>query len=57
MQRAERRRAERDGRAIRTLTETDYLLGVTDETRLGALRFRWVGDETFQALPVPASPR
>jgi serine/threonine-protein kinase HipA len=49
MQRAERRRAERDGRAIRTLTETDYLLGVTDETRLGALRFRWVSDETFQA--------
>ena len=38
MQRAERRRAERDGRAIRTLTETDYLLGVSDETRLGALR-------------------
>ena len=49
MQRAERRRAERDGRAIRTLTETDYLLGVSDETRLGALRFRWVSNETFQA--------
>ena len=49
MQRAERRRAERDGRAIRTLTETDYLLGVSDETRLGALRFRWVSEETFQA--------
>jgi serine/threonine-protein kinase HipA len=49
MQRAERRQAERDGRAIRTLTETDYLLGVSDETRLGALRFCWVGDETFQA--------
>jgi serine/threonine-protein kinase HipA len=49
MQRVERRQAERDNRAIRTLTETDYLLGVSDETRLGALRFRWVGDETFQA--------
>ena len=49
MQRAERRRADRDGRAVRTLTESDYLLGVSDETRLGALRFRWVGDETFQA--------
>jgi serine/threonine-protein kinase HipA len=49
MQRAERRRAERDGRVIRTLTEIDYLLGVSDETRLGALRFRWVSDETFQA--------
>src|SRR5258708_7861168 len=29
MQRAERRQAERDDRAVRTLTETDYLLGVS----------------------------
>lgn len=49
MQRAERRLAEREGRAVRTLTESDYLLGVADETRLGALRFRWSGDEMFQA--------
>ncbi|CUX71684.1 MULTISPECIES: type II toxin-antitoxin system HipA family toxin [Agrobacterium] len=49
MQRAERRSAEREGRAVRTLSESDYLLGVADETRLGALRFRWVGDEVFQA--------
>ena len=49
MQRAERRFAEREGRAVRTLLESDYLLGVTDETRLGALRFRWVGDNLFQA--------
>jgi serine/threonine-protein kinase HipA len=49
MQRAERRTAEREGRAIRTLAESDYLLGVSDETRLGALRFRRVGDESFQA--------
>jgi len=49
MQRAERRRAEREGRAVRTLTESDYLLGVADETRLGALRFRRVGEEIFQA--------
>jgi len=49
MQRAERRRAEREGRAVRTLTESDYLLGVLDETRLGALRFRWEGDNVFQA--------
>lgn len=49
MQRAERRSADREGRAIRTLTETDYLLGVSDETRMGALRFRWEGDEIFQA--------
>lgn len=49
MQRAERRRAEREGRAVRTLLESDYLLGVSDETRLGALRFRRVGEERFLA--------
>lgn len=49
MQRAERRLANREGRAVRTLTESDYLLGVADETRLGALRFRWMGDTIFQA--------
>lgn len=52
MQRAERRSAQRDGRAVRTLTESDYLLGVSDETRLGALRFRRPGDPVFQA-PLP----
>jgi serine/threonine-protein kinase HipA len=49
MQRAERRRAEREGRAIRTLQELDYLLGVSDVSRLGALRFRHVGEEVFQS--------
>ena len=49
MQRAERRAAEREGRAVRTLMESDYLLGVSDETRLGAMRFRWEGEEPFQA--------
>jgi len=49
MQRAERRLAERERRAVHTLNESDYLLGVADETRLGALRFRWLGDDTFQA--------
>lgn len=47
MQRRERRSAEREGRAVRTLLESDYLLGVTDQTRLGALRFRRIGDEKF----------
>jgi len=49
MQRAERRLAEREGRQVRTLGELHYLLGVADETRLGALRFRWHGEEEFQA--------
>ena len=49
MQRAERRQATRENRSVRTLTESSYLLGVADETRLGALRFRRVGEEPFQA--------
>jgi len=49
MQRAERRLAKRERRNVRTLPESDYLLGVTDETRLGALRFRRLGEDAFQA--------
>ena len=56
VQRAERRRAAREGRAVRTLLESDYLLGVADETRLGALRFRWAGEDTFQAPMRAAVP-
>ncbi len=50
MRRRERRRAEAEGRAIRTLHETDFLLGVADVSRLGALRLRYEIDEAFQAL-------
>lgn len=39
MRRAERWRAEKEGKAPRTLLKIDYLLLVNDETRLGALRF------------------
>ena len=39
MRRMERRRAEREGGAPRTLHEIDYLLLVDDEARQGALRF------------------
>lgn len=39
MRRMERRRAEREGGAPRTLREVDYLLLVDDEVRAGALRF------------------
>lgn len=49
MQRASRRQAEREGRDVRTLMESDYLLGVADETRLGSLRFRRMGEEEFLA--------
>jgi serine/threonine-protein kinase HipA len=56
MQRAERRQAEKEGRAVRTLMESDYLLGVADETRLGALRFRGVGETEFLARPRSGVP-
>ena len=49
MQRAERRQAEREKRTVRTLQEVDCLLGVSDVSRLGALRFRPVGTEIFQS--------
>ncbi len=57
MQRAERRQANQENRQVRTLTESHYLLGVADETRLGALRFRRIGEDIFQspmASGVPA---
>jgi len=43
MQRRENARARQDKRRPRTLTEWDFLLGVHDETRLGALRFKIPG--------------
>ena len=56
IQRAERRRATREGRQVRTLGEVDYLLGVSDIARLGALRFRGVGDDEFQAPSATGVP-
>ena len=47
MQRRENTRARHNGRRPRSLTEWDCLLGVHDETRLGALRFRAAAGETF----------
>lgn len=56
MQRSERRLAEKEKRLVKTLTEADYLLGVSDETRPGALRFHWTDDPTFQAPPQAGVP-
>ena len=56
MRRRERREAEREGRSVRALQETDFLLGVSDEARLGALRFRHRGDHLFQAPQETAIP-
>ena len=56
MQRAERRRAELEGRQVRTLMEVDYLLGVSDVSRSGALRFRRPRDQEFQAPATSGVP-
>jgi serine/threonine-protein kinase HipA len=48
---AERRAARVEGRGFMTLTEVDFLLGVQDETRLGALRFSLDDGKTFMGPP------
>lgn len=52
LRRAERSAARREGRPVRTLQELDFLLGVADVARSGALRFRREGGEHFEA-PAP----
>ena len=47
IERREAARAKRDGRKMRMLQEVDYLLGVYDHTRMGALRFRAPDTQTF----------
>jgi serine/threonine-protein kinase HipA len=47
MQRRENVRARQEKRKPRALTEWDFLLGVHDETRLGALRFREAANAPF----------
>jgi serine/threonine-protein kinase HipA len=49
MRRAERRRAKDAGETPRTLREIDFLLGVDDEARQGALRFKDAADGPFLA--------
>lgn len=47
----ERVRARDEGRAPRRLDDVDYLLGVSDDTRQGALRFRHRGSVEFLGPP------
>ena len=49
IQRDERRRAQDEGREVRSLGEVDYLLGVGDIARQGALRFKETFDGPFLA--------
>lgn len=49
MQRVHRRQAKQTSTRLKTLREVDYLLGVSDIVRLGALRFKHPKDDFFQA--------
>lgn len=49
MDRRERQRAEDAGETASSFGEIDYLLGVRDDLRQGAVRFRFPGSETFLA--------
>ena len=53
MQRNARATAVSAHEPARTLYERDYLLGVTDETRQGALRFRRTENGSFERPPAP----
>ncbi len=57
MRRAERRLSAKEGRAPRALQEIDFLLGVQDVTRMGALRFSESQEGPFLAdssvTPIP----
>lgn len=47
MNKRERLLAEKEGRKPRKLYDSDYLLGVYDETRMGGIRFKLNQDGTF----------
>ena len=49
MKRREAINARREARKPKALTESDFLLGVYDESRMGALRFKLEKDEEFLA--------
>lgn len=56
IEKAERVRAREESRAPRRLDEVDFLLGVSDDTRQGALRYRLVGSDVFLG-PKASVPR
>lgn len=56
MDRREALEAKEAGRTRRTLTEWDYLLGVQDLTRMGALRYSYPEESIFQSDELLAAP-
>lgn len=51
IEKAERSRARLEGHMPRRLDDLDFLLGVSDDTRQGALRYRLVGSDVFVGPP------
>lgn len=51
IEKVERARAREENRAPRRLDDVDFLLGVSDDTRQGALRYRLPGHEEFLGRP------
>ncbi|MCM2280693.1 MAG: type II toxin-antitoxin system HipA family toxin [Bdellovibrionaceae bacterium] len=56
LERREAAQARREGRKMKRLQEVDFLLGVSDITRMGALRFRVEGEEPFLDHRTPTAP-
>lgn len=56
MKRREALKAKDEKRSLRTLYAWDFLIGVQDQTRQGALRFRRPGTETFLGDEKMAAP-
>ena len=54
IEKAERSRARGEDRAPRRLDDLDFLLGVSDDTRQGALRYRLAGQDAFIGPPAAA---
>jgi serine/threonine-protein kinase HipA len=56
MKRREAMEAKDAGRPVRTLYAWDYLIGVQDQTRQGALRFKYPGTDLFLASHTLSAP-
>ena len=56
MKRREAMEAKDDGRQARTLYAWDYLIGVQDQTRQGALRFKYPDSNVFLAAHALSAP-
>ncbi|QHC59136.1 type II toxin-antitoxin system HipA family toxin [Rathayibacter sp. VKM Ac-2760] len=56
VEKAERIRAREENRAPRRLDDVDFLLGVSDDTRQGALRYRLPGSAAFSGEPSTVPP-